>query len=230
MGILSTIIKKKLRLVDSSSKNDSVKLHPPEIQYPLGIHLNTTIKFDPTTFILSEDQLQIEDPNNSTSDWCVVAIGDFMLLGIRHYKFYLRNLEDSELILHIAQDKDINTDIKLYQIIDEIFPVIPDDWDIWINHKTGLIGCVDINLPDETVYYRSIHKGGAPRISPITILERIITDQFSYDVIHECMFYEREVNKDITEYLLVSKDLDDDGHMITICAGIKFLPAALTIL
>jgi hypothetical protein len=220
MGILDRLLKNK----------PSVITQQPSKVYPLGLHPNATVRFDPTTFILAEDSLEISNP--TSTDWYVKAIGEFKISDISYFNFYLQNIDNKELILQVEQ-MGVSTNIKLFENIDEIFRSTPQDWDVWLNSKDGLIGCIDITLPDGPTYYRVIQSSGKPRINPIHTIESIIAaDGNKTTVIRDLMFYNRIIKIDsmnIVEDLIVSANTDSEGSLISINVGITFLPAALTI-
>ena len=168
MGIIARILEKKSKRAVGHIRNVFAGKAEKELRqdYPLGLHPNAILRFDPTDFILAGTDLKIDFP---TGDMAVAAIGEFRCLGIPFCRFYLRDLGDEEWALQVADDSR-NPEVVLYRTIDEVYP---DDWDFWLNEQTGLIGYKDFHTPDEIDYYRVLRNPGPDYVNPVEFRESI---------------------------------------------------------
>ena len=227
MGIVSKILAKKGRQAVGRIKDAFSAGPEKEPVYPLGLHMNAILRFDPTDFILSANNLNIDLPGGDIS---VAGVGEFNCLGILFHRFYLKDLQDTEWVLEVGGNEP-ELEVILYQTIDEVYP---DDWDFWLNDKTGLIGYIDFHTPDQTEYYRVFRNPGPTWVSPIEFQESIRGGGEILFVNHAMMLYSREIrtvaDEAFTENLLVSREEDDDGVLVRIMAGVPVSPMSLTIL
>jgi hypothetical protein len=227
MGIVSKILTKQGRRAASRIK-DIFSVGPEkEPDYPLGLHQNTVLRFDPTDFILAATNFKVDLPAGDVS---VIAIGEFSCLGVSFHRFYLKDLKDAEWVLQAAENKQ-GFELILFQTIDEVYP---DDWDFWLNEQTGLIGYKDFHTPDQVEYYRVYGNPGPDRSSPIEFQESVKGCGENLSVGHAMMLYSRGVDakagEELTEYLLVSREEDEEGVLVRIMAGVPVSPMSLAIL
>lgn len=195
--------------------------------YPLGLHLNAVLRFDPTDFILAGESLKVRLP---AGDALIMAIGEFRCLGVPTFRFYLKDLEDNEWVLQLA-DRNGSCEVVIYQTIDEVFP---DDWGFWLNNETGLIGYKDFQTPDQITYFRMLHSPGPDYASPVEFRENLKGNEDAFFVDHAMMLYGRDVQVNgglnLTEYLLVSREVDEEGALVRIMAGVPVDPMSMTVL
>ncbi|MCE5333597.1 MAG: YjfK family protein [Desulfobacteraceae bacterium] len=195
--------------------------------YPLGLYLNATVRFDPTTFILAGNEIKVLHPEG---DMPVVAIGEYRSLGVDFHRFYLRGLNDEESVLLVAGEGH-NVEVVLYQTLDEVYP---DDWGVWLNDQAGLIGFRDFSTPDGISYARALRNPGPDYVHPVEFRESIRGGGEAFSVRHAMMLYSRDIpnaaGDHLTEYLLVSKEEDEEGVLVRIMAGVPVDPMSLTIL
>jgi hypothetical protein len=160
----------------------------------------------------------------------ISAIGEFHCLGLTFYRFYVKDLENNEWILQVADDKE-DTEVVLYQTLDEVYP---DDWDFWLNEENGLIGYKDFHTPDQVDYFRVLRNPGPDYVNPIEFRESIRGSDDSFFIDYAMMLYIREItltgDEVLNEYLLVSREEDEEGAMVRIMAGVPVGPMSLTIL
>ena len=227
MGMIAKILKKKAeRLKDAFSFSAPAE---EEIDYPLNLRMDATVRFDPTVFIIAGESLKIQCPEG---DSMVTAIGSFKLFQAQYYRFYLKNLDDDESYLQLAVENGNVSECLLYRTIDEVFPG-PGEWFVWLNKRTGLIGYRDFHTPDETNYQRVFMAEGADYIDPMSYQESVFAKEVRFSVRHEAMLYGRFVETGgdpVAEYLTVSKEEDDEGALVRISAGVEVNPVSLTIL
>ncbi len=228
MGVVARILEKKSRQAVNRIK-EVFTCEPdkgPKKQYPLGLHLNAILRFDPTDFILAGQELKIELP---AGDISVMAVGEFRA-GTQFYRFYLKDLKDREWVLQVADDKD-DREVIIYQTVDEVYP---DDWDFWLNKETGLIGYKDFHTPDQLEYFRVLRNPGPDYANPVEFREEIRSDVEPLFISHAMMLYSREIaipgDEKLREYLLVSKEEDQEGALVRIMAGVPITPMSLTVL
>ncbi len=246
MGVVSKILEKKGRQAVSRIKDVFSAGPEKEPDYPLGLHQNAILRFDPTDFILAAENFKIGLPSGDIS---VMAIGEFNCLGTSFHRAYLKDLNDEEWILQVAhtmagpaqRDEPARRrmaaagkqelEVILFQTIDEVYP---DDWDLWLNEKTGLIGYKDFHSPDQVEYYRVFQNPGPDWASPIEFRECVRGCGEKFFINHAMMLYSRGVQaaagEELTEYLLVSREEDDEGVLVRIMAGMQVSPMSLTIL
>jgi hypothetical protein len=227
VGVVSKILEKKGRQAVGRIKDVFSAGPEKEPDYPLGLHLNAILRFDPTEFILSAKNLKIDLP---AGDISVMGIGEFNSLGVSFHRFYLKDLKDTEWVLQVA-DNNQNLELILFQTIDEVYP---DDWDLWLNEQTGLIGYKDFHTPDQVEYSRVFRNPGPSYSSPIEFRESIRIGGEKMSLSHAMMLYSREIQtlagENMTEYLVVCKEEDDEGVLVRIMAGVPVAPMSLTIL
>ncbi|MGA2402264.1 MAG: DUF2491 family protein [Syntrophobacteraceae bacterium] len=227
MGVVAKILEKKGRRAVSRIKDVFSGGPEKEPDYPLGLHMNAILRFDPTDFILAAKSLKIDLP---AGDISIMAVGEFNSLGVSFHRFYLKDLKDAEWVLQLAESKQ-NLELVLYQTIDEVYP---DDWDFWLNEQTGLIGYKDFHTPDQVEYSRVLRNPGPGYVSPIEFRESVRGCGEKLSVSHAMMIYSRDIQtlagENMTEYLLVSKEEDEEGVLVRIMAGVPVGPMSLTIL
>jgi hypothetical protein len=227
MGMVAKILAKKGKQAVGRVKGIFSGGPEKEPDYPLGLHMNAVLRFDPTDFIIAEQSFKIGFPPGDIS---VAAIGAFVCLGVPFHRFYLKDLKNNEWVLEVADDKQ-NLEVSLYQTIDEVYP---DDWDLWLNDSTGLIGYKDFNTPDQVEYSRVFRNPGPDYVEPVEYEESIKGGGQEFCVSHAMMLYNREipvtVGENLTEYLLVSKEEDEEGVLVQIMAGVPVNPASITVL
>ncbi len=227
MGIASKILEKKGKQVIGRVKGVFSGGPEKEPDYPLGLHMNATLRFDPTDFIIAAQSFKIDFP---AGDISAVAIGEFNCLGVPFHRFYLKDLKDEEWVLEVADGKQ-NLEVVLFQTIDEVYP---DDWDFWLNDRTGLIGYKDFHTPDQVEYVRVFRNPGPEYLKPVEFQESIKGGGQEFFINHAMMLYSREISatagEQLTEFLLVSKEQDEEGLLVRIMAGVPVNPMSITIL
>jgi hypothetical protein len=227
MGIVSKILAKQARRAGDRIKHVFSAAPEKEPDYPLELRLNAVLRFDPTDFILSAGNFKIDLP---TGDVSVMAVGEFACLGISFHRFYLADLKNAEWVLQSAEEKQ-DLELILFRTIDEVYP---DDWDFWLNDRTGLIGYKDFHTPDHVEYYRVYANPGPGWVSPIEFQESIRGGGENFSIGHAMMLYSRRIasagNDELTEYLLVSREEDEEGVLVRIMAGVPVSPMSLTVL
>jgi hypothetical protein len=227
MGMVAKILAKKGRQAVGRIKGVFSGGPEKEPDYPLGLHLNATLRFDPTDFILAGENVKIDFP---AGDILVMAISEFTCLGVPFHRFYLKDLKDAEWVLEVADDNK-NVEVTLFQTVDEVYP---DDWDLWLNDRTGLIGYKDFNTPDQVEYFRVFRNPGPAYLEPVEFEESVRCEGRQFTINHAMMLYSREIcakaGEKLTEYMLVSKEEDEEGLLVRIMAGVPVSPMSITIL
>jgi len=227
MGVFSKILAKQARRAGGRIKDVFSAAPEKEPDYPLGLHQNAVLRFDPTDFILAAGNLKIDLP---AGDISVMAIGEFSRQGVSFHRFYLQDLKEGEWVLEAAESGQV-VELILFQTIDEVYP---EDWDFWLNERTGLIGYKDFHTPDQVEYYRVYRNPGPDWASPIEFQESVRACGENYSIDHAMMLYSRAIHaaadEELTEYLLVSREEDEDGVLVRIMAGVPVSPISLTVL
>lgn len=228
MGVVAKILEKKSRETLDRVKNffSGSPDEEPRKDYPLGAHLNAVLRFDPTDFILAGDSIKVALP---AGDITVMAIGEFRCLGMPFYRYYLKDMDDNEWVLQVSDDNEGDREVVLYQTLDEVFP---DDWDFWLNEETGLIGYKDFQTPDGLTYSRTLRVPGPDYARPVQFMENI-RGEVALHIDHAMMLYNRSIevagSPEFTEFLLVSREIDEDGALVRIMAGVPVNPMSLSI-
>ena len=182
MGVVARILEKKGRQAAGRIKDVFSGGPEKEPDYPLGLHLNAILRFDPTDFILTAKNFKTALP---AGDISVMAVGEFNSLGVSFHRFYLKDLKDAEWVLQVA-DKKQDLELILFQTIDEVYP---DDWDLWLNEQTGLIGYKDFHTPDQVEYSRVFRNPGPSYSSPVEFRESIRGCGQKVSISHAMMLY-----------------------------------------
>jgi hypothetical protein len=235
MSVLARILDKKLKKAGQAVQGVFGKANPPAWpvrDYPFNLRPNAVVRFDPTMFILAGEAFKIPTP---AGDWTVSAIGEFSMLGNPYFRFYLKNLENEELILQIGQNRE-QPEVIIFKTVDELYPNPggPTTWENWLDDEFGWIGCIDFHLPDGTEYFRVIQNPGPARINPVIFRENVFTENLSSFVEHTAMTYGREVIIDgmdpVVESLIIAQECDDEGALVSVNVGVNILPGSLTII
>ena len=228
MGILARIIQKKAGQAAAFFQKKGQRI---DLDWPLNIRLGSTVRIDPSLFILAGDDLKLAAP---PGDCVVAAAGTFILGQMKHYRFYLKDTAEDEWFLQLTLDSlGAASGTMLYQTLDEVFPETDEDWDLWLNEETGLIGFKDFQTPDGIAYQRVWKQGGPDYTAPWSYDETITDDPFAAPVLetnHCAMLYGRTLGQDVVENLMVDKIEDDEGACIQISAGIEIPAVSLNIL
>ncbi len=189
--------------------------------------MNADLRFDPTDFILSAKSFKIGFP---AGDISVEAVGEFLCLGVPFHRFYLKDLKDAQWVLQVAGTEQ-NAEVILFQTIDEVYP---DDWDFCLNDRTGLIGYKDFHTPDQVEYSRVFRNPGPDYLEPVEFRESVRGGGQEFFVSNAMMLYSREISTagegKMVEYLMVSKEEDEEGLLVHIMAGVPVDPMSLTVL
>ncbi|MEN6440716.1 MAG: DUF2491 family protein [Syntrophobacter sp.] len=229
MGVIAKIVAKQSKQAYGRVKDffsgTPAKEQPK--QYQLGLRLNAVLRFEPTDFILAGDNLKLEVPD---SDLTVMAVGEFRCMGVNFCRFYAKDLDDREWVLQVGGEGD-DREIILYQTLDEIFP---DDWDLWLNDSTGLIGYKDFNTPDQVEYARVFYNPGPDYANPIEFRETIGSGGSTFYIDQAMMLYGRNISipggREMPEYLLVTREEDEEGALVRIMTGVPLNAMSFTVL
>ncbi len=237
MGLLARILKKKVAQTVAGFQKKNQRI---DLDWPLKIRLGSTIRFDASLFILAGDDLKMAVP---ASDCVVAAAGSYLLGHSKYYTFYVKDTEDVEWFLQLGLERSMAVgSAMLYQTIDEAYPETAEDWDLWLNEETGLIGFKDFQTPDGMTYQRLWKQEGPDYAAPWCYDESVTDDPFvpsSFNISHHAMLYGRSIRRaqgfraggeSVVENLLADKIEDDDGACIQISAGIEVPIMSLTIL
>jgi hypothetical protein len=199
---------------------------------PLGIRLNSLITLDDTPSLLNPELEWFEG-----GKYTVLAISRLKIFGDKTYRVYMKNTEnDNEVFMQLNKD---GSEVILFKQTYGFEPQSDEDWSDWLDTDDGLIGYSDIETPDDETYLRLW--GSGEWSSPVSIVEDIeITGEQSEaeegEYNSDAMLFNRFLNSDETEYLLVAVefDLEDDmGEVfanIVIYKGFTIHPMSLSII
>jgi len=207
---------------------------------PFNLKINSMIKINESKFIINGDALKIASPGGGNQT--VIAVEKFKIGELKVYRFYLEgNDSKAQSILQDNVDKGEVTGIRLYRIIDEVYPAGEDDWDVWLNSENGLIGYKDFRITNEDgteTYYRRFWGGDGEYTDPIRFDSTVIFDPYGASGMKtrsRGMVYGRDVTDSLQEYLFIVQEslLNDDGEIkeakIELMAGIDLEQAELEI-
>lgn len=201
--------------------------------WPHGITIFSRVNLDLTKFLLAEEFMSMDAP---ASKGTIVEVGIIrQQSGCIDYLCRIApdgaKENDTQTILYIETDGEKPLDTKLFTMKAEIYPESSDDWDMWLNPESGIIGSEILTSPDGVEYYRMWGKGS--HVLPIEAREEVISDRFGKDTQHnslKTMMYGRKITKEgsneeiSAEYALVSVVNDEFieillGTQITITSG-----------
>lgn len=223
------------RIIQAKAKELKAKVEGKpdrgDLNWPMGVHIGSTLRFDPSLFIIGGEDLSIGEPQGD----CVVQAGGwFEMNQQRAYRFYLKDMADAEYFLQVETDFALKpTKATLFQPVDEIYPETSDDWAMWLNEENGLIGYRDFSTPDGTQYERAWSPGKRDCIPPYEFGEIILLDPYVSRLVreqHAAMLYRRALASGIDEYLLVDKEEESGSASIGISVGVEIPVVSLTIL
>jgi hypothetical protein len=206
-----------------------------DLNLPLRFALGRGVTIDPTPFILAGNDILVDQPKGEGK---VVAIGqiDIDLGGeFKIYRFYLQYLDSKDSIIQLVQDKTskVIVEIMYLQTMDEVTPGDIDDWDVWLNKETGLLGYKDFTTQNGVEYTRSLPEHGGDKVNPIEMEEFLSIDPYGPNdmiVNHEVVYYGRTVNSETSEFCIVSKEDDNGGDYIRILSGIPLEQSFISVL
>ncbi|MBF0488952.1 MAG: DUF2491 family protein [Nitrospirae bacterium] len=233
MGIFKHIVQRQKEALSGLLEGKRQRV---DSTIPLGLKINSIVKIDETKFIINEENLKVQSPGASTHT--VVAAGKYTIGPMSNYKVYLQSTmdkEDESIIQVVVENTEI-VSLAYFKVIDEIFPATEDDWGVWLNYDTGLIGYKDFIIDGELVYQRTIGSPQQDYIEPMEFTETVALDAYGMTGMKvDClsMRYARDVG--INEYVVVTmeKVKDEFGAVkeagITIMAGIELAEPELEI-
>ncbi|WP_420266427.1 DUF2491 family protein [Candidatus Magnetominusculus dajiuhuensis] len=233
MGIFKHIVQRQKEALSGLLEGKKQRV---DSTIPLGLKINSIVKIDETKFIINEGNLKVQSPGASTHT--VVAAGKYTIGPMSNYKVYLQSTmdkEDESIIQVVVENTEIIS-LAYFKVIDEIFPATEDDWGVWLNYDTGLIGYKDFIIDGELVYQRTIGSPQQEYIEPMEFTETVALDAYGMTGMKvDClsMRYARDVG--INEYVVVTmeKVKDEFGAVkeagITIMAGIELAEPELEI-
>ncbi|MEO5360499.1 MAG: YjfK family protein [Nitrospirota bacterium] len=235
LGIFKHIVEKQKEALSDLLEGKKQRV---DLTIPLGLKINSIVKIDETKFILNEEKLKVTSPGAATHT--VVAAGKYTIGPMSNYKLYLQSTmdkEDESVIQVVVENTEILS-LAYYRVIDEVFPADEDEWGVWLNYGTGLIGYKDFIIDGELIYQRTVGSHQQDYIEPMDYAETVALDPYGMTgmkIDGLSMRYAREVNKDMQEYIVVTmeKVKDEFGTVkeagVTIMAGIELVEPELEI-
>ncbi|MBF0458647.1 MAG: DUF2491 family protein [Nitrospirae bacterium] len=235
MGIFKHIVERQAETLSHLLEGKKQRV---DSTIPLGLKLNSIVKIDETKFIINEGNLKVQSPGAGAHT--VVAAGKYTIGSMSNYKVYLQSTmdkEDASIVQVVVEGTEIIS-LAFYRVIDEIFPATEDEWGVWLNYDTGLIGYKDFIIDGELTYQRTIGSPQLNYVDPLEFTETVALDPYGMTGMKvDClsMRYAREVNKAVSEYVVVTmeKVKDEFGGVkeagITIMVGIDLLEPELEI-
>lgn len=206
-----------------SKKEDSY--HPLYPKLPDTLRIGAILAVEPGEALRYEG-LGLTLPLPS-GEIVVEAVSGMELFGLTISRAYVKYGE-RQAVYQFQQQKDgALLDVNCLQVLQEVFPGTPDDWDTWLG-EGGLIGGQDITSPDGVRYTRDW--GDGTYAEPVEAQERIFVDPTKEPIVveHKMMLYSRELG-DSREYLLVSADDEPGQALVRILTGVVMTPQALKI-
>jgi hypothetical protein len=149
----------------------------------------------------------------------VGALSSMALFDLHLVRAYARRGDERLLFQFNLDASEALLDVNIFLLLEEIWPVTPDDWAVWLD-PGGLIGGADLNAPNGQHYLRQWGEGAA--IQPVATEERIYTDAAAppHIVNHRMMLYTRELGEEI-ENMLLSADADGDTSLVRAWVGLN---------
>ncbi|MBF0556684.1 MAG: DUF2491 family protein [Nitrospirae bacterium] len=233
MGIFKHIVERQKEALSGLLEGKKQRV---DSTIPLGLKINSIVKIDETKFIINEGILKVQSPGASTHT--VVAAGKYTIGSMSNYKVYLQSTmdkEDESIIQVVVENTEIIS-LAYFKVIDEIFPASEDEWGVWLNYGTGLIGYKDFIIDGELVYQRTIGSPQQDYIEPIEFTETVALDAYGMTGMKvDCLSMRYARDAGISEYVVVTmeKVKDEFGTVkeagITIMAGIELAEPELEI-
>jgi hypothetical protein len=191
-----------------------------------------TLTLDPTSFILAGDATKAKNPspggNLVTS---VPAVGVVTVGAVTLNRLYLGDDDGAFLQLWVDAEGAI-AECRYFSRHDQEVPEDAEDWDVWLNDETGLIGWPQFQTLDRKLYDRRWSPGTA-RIEPRQLAETITTADGKVERSLRAMLYAGSTGLAApapqSEYILVSTVEEGARAWIDIHAGIDLNPAGLSI-
>ncbi|MBF0516795.1 MAG: DUF2491 family protein [Nitrospirae bacterium] len=233
MGIFKHIVERQKEALSGLLQGKKQRV---DSTIPLGLKINSIVKIDETKFLVNEGKLKVQSPGPESHT--VVAAGKYTTGTMSNYKLYLQSTMDKEdeSILHIVVENTELVSLAYFRVIDEIFPANEDEWGVWLNDGTGLIGYKDFIIDGELSYGRTIGNKDQDYMQPIPFTETVVLDPYGMTgmkIDSLSMRYVRDAG--INEYIVVTmeKVKDEFGAVkeagVTIMAGIELVEPELEI-
>lgn len=197
---------------------------------PDRFRVGMTLALDPTPFILAGGALKLPQPGGGggSGQVSVSAIGEATSGGARLTRLYLPD-DRSMVQLHLDA-AGVPDECRLFGVIDEVTPVDPDEWSVWLDAAEGLIGWPEFQTKDGKAYAR-VWAPGSGRVPPRAITETIEDLNGSRIVQSQAMLYAASTGLPApappVEYLMVSAVQDGGRAWVEIRAGIDLNPVTL---
>lgn len=175
---------------------------------PLGLHLQAGFTLDLLAFRLLEDELMIELPGDK---FTVAAISHIDLGG---GSMIFRYYTSGDEFLQISTTGDANIsdieDIKLF-IYEECYGISQEShWRSAISPKA--IGTPTL-LWQKQMWERLFNREEPGNVEPIFMLEKVVNKQHvKWDIHNFTMGYQRRVNEETWEYLLLNGEETFNEH------------------
>nr|WP_312983911.1 DUF2491 family protein [Atlantibacter sp.] len=167
---------------------------------PLGLHLNAGFEIDTVDFRLLGDSYLIEIPSE---DYTIAATGFIdMGAGCNIYRYYTSGDEFLQINTTGGKDDSCIEDIKFFVYSKSAGISTREAWHNAIDAKT--IGEPNLNWGGKT-WQRVFNPLENKAVEPIYLLENVEnSDRETWELNNFCMLYQRNVNADCFEYLLIS--------------------------
>ncbi len=221
------------RKVDAAKAAFAPKRERVDAKLPLGLRFGAIVDLPEDFFILYGDKALITFPEQTNF---VKAWGNAVLMGTKVYRFYLegKNKKATSVLQVIPRGEKDPPECMLFRELDLVHPTSSEEWAQWIKKGTGLIGYKDFTI-GAALYTREWGVDGGDYFVPQLFTERVSADPYgdtSFVISHETMLYARALNgddQDGIEYVMLSKEGDQEGSRISITLGISVSPIGLTI-
>lgn len=180
--------------------------------FPLGLRILARVQLDITDYYLAQGYTSMPKPIESGTITAIGVIRDAN--GFVNYMVYVAPdglVEDEKMsLLYVETENGKVLATKLFVLADEVFPPSVEDWEVWINEGSGIIGTEMFHTPDGYSYERQW--GDGEWASPMISRERKYNDRYGDDIstteLAQMLFARKcgkpEDENAPTEYLLVS--------------------------
>jgi hypothetical protein len=199
---------------------------------PSFFRVGMTLEADPTPFILAAGVTKVPPPESG---------GGNLLVNVQEVGRVEGGTADL-IRLHLPDRRSLfqlhlNTEgwpdeCRFFGLIDEVTPVDPAEWSVWLDPREGLIGWPEFQTKDGKVYARA-WAPGETRIAPRGLAETIEAVDGTRTVRSQAMLYAAPTGAPApapdTEYILVAAVEAAGRAWVEIHAGIDINPAALSL-
>jgi hypothetical protein len=200
-----------------------------------GTRVGMLLTLDPAPFLLAKDSTKVPPPQAGAGGeemrLSVEAVGRIPgPEGAELRRLYLPGGE-AMVELHLDGKGQVEA-ARYFATIDEVAPADPEEWQVWLDPREGMIGWPEFQTKDGKLYARAWSPGSEP-VPPILLDEMVevlggVRQKRSQAMLYAAPTGARPPAPE-TEYILVSAIQEGNAAWVEIHAGIDINPASLSL-